>query len=103
CGKGELPYDPRVLLKLLIYGYATGVVSSRKIATGVEDGVAFRVLARGTFPSHRTICRFRQDHLDLFQGLFVQVLQIAREADLIRLGTIAVDGTKVKANASKRK
>jgi transposase len=103
CGKGELAYSPRVLLKLLIYGYATGVVSSRKIAKALQEGVAFRVLACGLSPGHRTICRFREDHLDLFQGLFVQVLQIASEAGLVRLGTIAVDGSKVNANASKRK
>ena len=103
CGKGELAYDPRILLKLLVYGYATGVVSSRKIAIAVEESVAFRVLGCGSFPNHRTVCRFREEHLDLFESLFVQILQIAREAGMVRMGTIAIDGSKVKANASKHK
>lgn len=103
CGKGELPYPPRVLLQLLIYAYCTGTFSSRKIAAQVEDSIAFRVLAEGHVPSHRTICRFRETHLDEFNRLFVQVVEIAREAKLVKMGTIAIDGSKVKANASKHK
>ena len=102
-GKGELAYHPSMMLKVLIYAYATGVFASRKIAAQLQDSVAFRVLAAGQFPSHRTICRFRQDNLDHFQDLFVQVVQIARSSGIAKLGTIAVDGSKVKANASKHK
>ena len=103
CGKGELPYPPRVMLQLLIYAYCTGTFSSRKIATQLEDSIAFRVLAEGHVPSYRTICRFREMHLDEFRRLFVQVVEIAREAKLVKMGTIAIDGSKVKANASKHK
>jgi transposase len=102
-GKGSLAYHPRLLLKLLFYGYSTGVFSSRKIAKSVEDNIAFRVLAAGQFPNHRTICRFREQHLDHFNELFAQVVQMAKEAGLVKLGTIAIDGTRVKANASKHK
>ncbi|MCA8941561.1 MAG: IS1182 family transposase, partial [Planctomycetes bacterium] len=103
CGKGELAYPPRVMLALLIYGYCTGTFASRKIAAQIEDSVAFRVIAAGLSPSHRTICRFREENLDEFHRLFVQVVQLAKEAGLVKMGTIAVDGSKVKANASKHK
>jgi len=103
CGKGELAYPPRVMLSLLIYGYCTGTFASRKIAAQIEDSVAFRVIAAGLTPSHRTICRFREENLDEFQRLFVQVVQLAKEAGLVKMGTIAIDGSKVKANASKHK
>lgn len=102
-GKGELPYPPRVLLALLIYAYCTGCFASRKIAAQIEDSVAFRVIAAGLKPGHRTICRFREENLDEFQGLFVQVVQLAIEAGLVKMGTIAIDGSKVKANASRHK
>ena len=102
-GKGELAYPPRLMLALLIYGYCTGTFASRKIAAQIEDSVAFRVIAAGLTPSHRTICRFREENLDEFQRLFVQVVQLAKEAGLVKMGTIAVDGSKVKANASKHK
>lgn len=102
-GRRNSPYEPRMMVKLLLYGYATGVFSSRKIAKKLHEDVAFRVLAGENFPAHRTIAEFRQRHLQAFQDLFVQVLQVAREAGLLRLGTVAVDGTKVKASASKHK
>ena len=102
-GRRNSPYDPRMMVKLLLYGYATGVFSSRKIAKKLQEDVAFRVLAGENFPAHRTIAEFRQRHLLSFQGLFVQVIEVAREAGLLRMGTVAVDGTKVKASASKRK
>ena len=102
-GKGELPYPPRVMLQLLIYAYCTGTFSSRKIAAQIEDSIAFRILAEGHTPSYRTINRFRETHLDEFQRLFVQVVEIAREAKLVKMGTVAIDGSKVKANASKHK
>ena len=102
-GKGELAYPPRVMLSLLIYGYCTGTFSSRKIAAQIDENVAFRVLARGQRPSFRTICRFREEHLDDFKRLFVQVVQLAQESGMVKMGTIAIDGSKVKANASKHK
>lgn len=102
-GKGELPFPPRVMLQVLIYAYCTGTFSSRKIAAQIEDSIAFRVLAEGHKPSYRTISRFRETHLDEFQRLFVQVVEVAREAKLVKMGTVAIDGSKVKANASKHK
>jgi transposase len=103
AGKGNVPYHPRLMLKLLVYGYASGVFSSRKIAAAVEDRISFRVLAAGESPSHRTLARFRKDHLAAFEALFVQVVQIAVASGLATLGTLAVDGSKVRANASKHK
>ena len=102
-GRRKMPYDPRMMLKVLIYGYSTGVFSSRKLARKLEEDVAFRLLGGGNFPAHRTLCAFRRRHLRDFQSLFVQVVQIARAAGLVSLGTLAVDGTKVRANASKHK
>jgi transposase len=102
-GRRNRPYDPRMMIKILLYGYATGTFSSRKLAKKIEEDVAYRVLAAGNRPAHRTICDFRHLHLKEFQKLFVELLQIAREAGMIRLGTLVVDGAKVKANASKHK
>ena len=102
-GRRNSPYDPRMMVKLLLYGYAMGVFSSRKIAKKLHEDVAFRVLAGENFPAHRTLAEFRQRHLSAFHSLFVQVLDVAREAGLLQMGTVAVDGTKVKASASKRK
>lgn len=103
CGKGELAYPPRVMLQLLIYAYCTGTFSSRKIAAQIEDSIAFRVLAEGLKPSHRTICRFREENLDEFHKLFTQTVQLAMESGLVKMGMIAIDGSKVKADASKHK
>jgi transposase len=102
-GRRKMPYEPSMMLKVLIYGYVSGVFSSRKIARKLEEDVALRVLAAGNFPKHRTICEFRKRHLKDFKALFVEVVQIARVAGLVSLGTLAVDGTKVRANASKHK
>jgi len=102
-GRRKAPFEPRMMLKVLLYAYATGVFSSRKIASKLEEDVAFRVLAAGNFPQHRTLCDFRKRHLADFKSVFVQVIRIAQQAGLIRLGTVAVDGTKVRANASKHK
>ena len=102
-GRRNRPFDPRMMVKVLLYGYATGTFSSRKLAKKLEEDVAFRVLGAGNFPAHRTVCEFRQRHLKEFQELFVELVRIARETGMIRLGTVAVDGAKVKANASKRK
>jgi transposase len=103
CGKGEQAYPPRTMLRILLYAYATGVFSSRRIAAKLETDVAFRVLGAGLFPDFRTICAFRTRHRDDFAKVFVQVVQIAREAGLAKFGTLAVDGTKIKANASKHR
>ena len=102
-GKGEQAYPPRTMLKILLYAYSTGVFSSRKIAANLETDVALRVLGAGLFPDFRTICRFRTRHGDDFTDVFVQVVQIATEAGLTKFGTLAIDGTKIKANASKHR
>ncbi len=102
-GPRNQPFDPAMMVKILLYGYATGVFSSRKIARKLHEDVAFRVLAAGNYPKHRTICDFRALHLAELAALFVQVVQLAKECGLVKLGTIAVDGTKIKANASRHK
>jgi transposase len=102
-GRRNRPYDPGMMLKVLVYGYSVGVFSSRKLARALEEDVAFRVLAAGNFPQHRTICEFRKRHLGDFQDVFVQVVRLAGELGMVKLGTVAVDGSKVKANASKHK
>ena len=102
-GRRNMPYDPGMMVQVLLYAYATGVVSSRKIARRLHEDVAFRYLAAGNFPSHRTICEFRHRHLSDFKVLFVEVLRIAQQMGVAKVGKIAVDGTKVRANASKRK
>ena len=102
-GRRNQPFDPQMLVTVLLYAYATGTFSSRRIARKLEEDVAYRVLAAGNFPAHRTIAEFRQQHLAAFEALFVPVVQVAREAGVVRLGALAVDGSKVKANASKHK
>lgn len=102
-GPRNQPFHPAMMVKVLVYGYATGVFSSRKIARKLHEDVAFRVLAARNFPAHRTIRDFRALHLKELSDLFVQVVRLAREMGLVKLGTIAVDGTKVKANASRHK
>jgi len=102
-GPRNQPFHPAMMVKVLLYGYATGVFSSRKIARKLHEDVAFRVLAAGNFPAHRTIRDFRAIHLREFSQLFVQVVRLARELGLVKLGTVAIDGTKVKANASRHK
>ncbi|MBV8470655.1 MAG: IS1182 family transposase [Burkholderiaceae bacterium] len=102
-GPRNQPFHPAMMVKVLVYGYATGVFSSRKIARKLHEDVAFRVLAAGNFPAHRTIRDFRALHLKELSELFVQVVRLAREMGLVKLGTIAVDGTKLKANASRHK
>src|SRR3990167_10530268 len=102
-GRRNQPFDPQMMVTVLLYAYATGTFSSRRIARKLEEDVAYRVLAAGTFPAHRTIAEFRQQHLAAFKALFVQVVKIAREAGVVQLGALAVDGSKVHANASKHK
>jgi transposase len=100
-GSGEASYHPTVLLGILVYGYATGVFSSRKLERASYDSVAFRFVAANQHPDHDTIAAFRRRFLDEIQALFVQVLQLAREMGVLKLGTIALDGTKIHANASR--
>jgi len=101
--RGNQPFDPAMMLKVLIYAYASGTFSSRRIAKKLVEDVAFRVLSAGNFPEHRTICDFRKDNLNEFIDLFKQVVQIAKSSGLVKLGRIAIDGTKLKANASRHK
>src|SRR5215213_700158 len=100
-GTGSASYHPRLLLGLLVYGYATGVFSSRKLERATYDSVAFRFIAVNDHPDHDTIAAFRRRFLPQIEGSFVQVLLLAREMGLLRLGTVALDGTKLHANASR--
>jgi transposase len=101
--RGQPPYDPLMMTKVLLYGYCVGVFSSRRIERRLVEDIAFRVLAAGNQPNFRTISDFRKIHLGTLEGLFEQVLKIALEAGAMKVGRVAVDGTKVKANASKHK
>ena len=101
--RGGPPYHPRMMVKVLLYGYCVGVASSRRIAQRLHEDIAFRVLAANNTPDFRTISDFRKDNLDALSGLFVQVLALCQQAGLVKLGHVALDGTKVKANASKHK
>jgi transposase len=101
--RGAPPYHPAMMVKLLVYGYCTGVYSSRRIARHVEEDVAFRVLAAGNAPDFRTISDFRLRHLKALTSLFEQALHLARKAGLVKLGHVALDSTKLQANASKHK
>jgi transposase len=102
-GARNQPFHPAMMVKLLVYGYATGVFSSRKIERRLHEDLAFRLLGAGNFPRHRTIRDFRALHLKELSDLFVQVVKLARELGLVKLGTVAIDGTKIKANASRHK
>lgn len=103
AGRGSAAHHPAVLLGLLVYGYASGVHSSRKIERATYDSVAFRFIAANTHPDHDTLATFRRRFLKEVEDLFVQVLLLAREMRLLKLGNIALDGTKIEANASKHK
>lgn len=100
---GQPAYDPRMMTSLLVYAYCVGIPSSRKIEQATYHSVPFRVLAADQHPDHDTIAEFRKRHLQALAGLFVEVLQICRKAGLVKLGHVALDGTKVRANASKHK
>jgi transposase len=100
-GCGEAAYHPRLLLGILVYGYATGVFSSRKLERATYDSVAFRFIAANQHPDHDTIAAFRRRFLPHIEALFVQVLLLAREIGVLQLGTVALDGTKIHANASR--
>ena len=101
--RGQPPYDPRLMTKLLVYGYCTGVFSSRRIQKRLQEDIPFKVLAAGNEPDFRTISDFRKIHIGTLQGLFEQVLEMALEVGAVKVGRVTVDGTKVKANASKHK
>ena len=102
-GRGLAAYPPSMMLRLLLYGYCRGVVSSRKMEQATHEDVAFRYLSGDTHPDHDTIAAFRKRHLAALAGLFVQVLLLCKKAGLVKLGHVAIDGTKIKANASKHK
>jgi len=102
-GKGKDAYSPQVMLSLLFYGYATGVFSSRKIERATYDSIAFRYISANTHPDHDTIANFRKRFLDELTDLFVQILSVAQEMGVLKVGKVSLDGTKVKANASKHK
>jgi transposase len=101
--RGQPPYDPRLMTKLLVYGYCTGVFSSRRMQKRLQEDIPFKVLAAGNEPDFRTISDFRKIHIGTLQNLFEQVLEIALESGTVKLGRVSLDGTKVKANASKHK
>ena len=101
--RGGPPYNPRMMVKVLLYAYCVGVPSSRRIATRLHEDIAFRVLAANNTPDFRTISDFRKDHLTALAGLFLQVLVFCQRVGLVKLGHVALDGTKVRANASKHK
>ena len=102
-GRGSYAYSPVMLTSLLFYGYATGVFSSRKLEQSTYDSVAFRYIAANTHPDHDTIASFRQRFLPELENLFVRILEIAQEMGVLKLGSVSLDGTRVKANASKHK
>jgi len=101
--RGMPPYHPALMLKVLLYGYATGVTSSRRLEARLAADVGFMFLAGQARPDHKTIASFRHRHLAAFRALFLQVLVLCQEAGLVKLGRVALDGTKVKANASKHR
>jgi len=100
---GAKAYEPKLLLALLFYGYATGIFSSRKIERATYDSVAFRYIAANSHPDHDTIAGFRKRFLPELENLFIQILMIAKEMGLLKVGKVSLDGTKIKANASKHK
>jgi len=101
--RGYPPYDPRLMLRLLIYGYTTGVRSSRAIERRCADDIAFRFLAADQAPDFRSTSRFRRRHLDALADLFTQSLHLATKLGMVKMGRVALDGTKLEANASKHK
>jgi transposase len=102
-GRGQAGYHPVLMVRLLIYGYCTGLVSSRRMERATHEDVPLRYLAADQHPDHDTIAAFRQEHLTSLSQLFVQVLRLCQAAGLVKLGHVALDGTRIKANASKHK
>src|ERR1017187_9219229 len=101
--RGQPPYDPRLMTKVLVYGYCSGVFSSRRIQKRMQEDIPFKVLAAGNEPDFRTISDFRKIHIEALQELFEQMLEMALEVGAVKVGRVTLDGTKVKANASKHK
>jgi hypothetical protein len=101
AGLDSKAHHPATLLAILVYGYCTGVFSSRKLEMATYDSVAFRYIAAGNHPDHDTLATFRRRFIDELAGLFVQVLEMAREMQVLKLGTVCLDGTKIHANASR--
>jgi transposase len=101
--RGYPPYHPRMMTKVVVYGSCVGVIPSRRLEKRLAEDIAFRVLAAGNEPDFRTTSEFRKIHLKALEGLFAQVLQLALKLGVMELGRVAIDGTKVKANASKHK
>jgi len=101
AGRGSKAHHPATLLAILVYGYATGVFSSRRLERATYDSVAFRYLAAGSHPDHDTLATFRRRFLGELEDLFAQVLEMAQEMKLLKLGTVCLDGTKIHANASR--
>src|ERR1035437_1087446 len=101
AGRGSKAHHPATLLAILVYGYATGIFSSRKLERATYDSVLFRSIAAGSQPDHDTLATFRRRFLDELANLFVQVLELAQEMKLLKLGTVCLDGTKLHANASR--
>jgi transposase len=101
--RGYPPYDPRLMVKLLVYGYANGVMSSRKLERATYRDVGVRMLCADQHPDYRSIARFRKRHLEALGELFVQALRLCKQAEMVGLGTLALDGTKLRANASRHK
>jgi transposase len=101
AGRGSKAHHPATLLAMLVYGYSTGVFSSRKLEMASYDSVAFRYIAAGSHPDHDTLASFRRRFIDELAGLFVQVLEMAKEMKLLKMGTVCLDGTKIHANASR--
>jgi len=102
-GRGQSAYAPAMMVRVLLYGYATGVYSSRKMESKTYDDVAFRYLSADAHPDHDTLAEFRKRHLEALAGLFTQALLLCEKAGLVKLGHVSIDGTKIKANASKHK
>lgn len=101
--EGKPPFHPAMMLKILVYGYSTGICASRQLERKIDEDIAFKFLAAGDRPDFRTIALFRKKHLSALRKLFLQVLKLAKEAGLVKIGVIAIDGTKMKANASRHK
>ncbi|MGH8910824.1 MAG: IS1182 family transposase [Egibacteraceae bacterium] len=101
--RGQPPYDPRMMTVLLLYAYSQGITSSRQIERRCREDLGFMYLTADACPDHDTICAFRREHLKTFQGLFLETLRVAQEAGVLKVGRIALDGTKIEANASKHK
>src|ERR1700688_2952033 len=102
-GRGQSAYAPAMMVRVLLYGYTTGIYSSRKIQARTFDDVAFRFLSADEHPDHSTLAELRKRHLQAWAGLFTQALQLCQKAGLVKLGHVAIDGSKLQANASKHK